>query len=148
MTTLRPKVYEYEVDLKWAESKKGVLSSAGKPNIEAATPPEFNGHPGYWTPEHLFVASIEACLMSTVLSIIDKQRLNIISYHSQATGYLQTVDDVFRFAEVLIQPQIVISHNTDSAKRSNALMLAEERCLIGNSLITKVTVKSTVELQT
>ena len=147
MTTARPKIYEYDVDIKWTENRKGVLSADGKPNIQYATPPEFSGHPGYWSPEDLFVAAVESCLMSTFLSVIDKQGLKIISYQSKATGYLTTVDDVFRFSEVKILPRIVISPDVDSAKISEAVALAEERCLVANSLITKVTTAPLIEVQ-
>jgi len=39
---------------------KGLLSSSGKTNIEIATPPEFRGHLVIWSPEDLFVASVNS----------------------------------------------------------------------------------------
>src|SRR5207245_9476311 len=52
---VKPKSFQYEVRVRWGDLKRGVLTAAGKPDLEVASPPEFRGHPGVWTPEHLFV---------------------------------------------------------------------------------------------
>jgi organic hydroperoxide reductase OsmC/OhrA len=60
-------MHTYEVDLKWTSKSKGLLSSPDLQNgIEVAIPPEFpGGIKGVWSPEHLFVASLNSCLMTT-----------------------------------------------------------------------------------
>src|SRR5581483_8695907 len=45
----------------------GQVHANGLPAVTFSTPPEFKGEAGFWTPEHLFVASAEACLMATFL---------------------------------------------------------------------------------
>ncbi|MDI6840610.1 MAG: hypothetical protein QMD71_07170 [bacterium] len=64
MGTFKPKIYRYKTGTKWTEKHKGILSSEDKQDIEIACPPEFGGHYGCWTPEHLFVSSIEICIMT------------------------------------------------------------------------------------
>ena len=55
--------------------------------VEVATPPEFaNGMPGIWSPEHLFVAAVNSCLMTTYLAIADNSKLPFVSFSSRATG--------------------------------------------------------------
>jgi organic hydroperoxide reductase OsmC/OhrA len=63
--------HNYEVNLQLEQNTKGTLSSPVLPSkIEVATPPGFqNGMAGIWSPEHLFVASVNACLMATFLAI-------------------------------------------------------------------------------
>ena len=65
----KPKVYLYHTAVRWTEERKGVISCAGKPDVEVATPPEFKGHDGIWSPEDLFVASANICLMTTFLAV-------------------------------------------------------------------------------
>ena len=59
----KSKTFLYRVHLEWKEARKGVLSSFGKPDIEVATPAEFRGHEGVWTPEDLFVAGLHFYIM-------------------------------------------------------------------------------------
>ena len=59
---VRSKVYTYRTAVKWTEQKKGVITCGGKPEIQVATPPEFKGHEGIWSPEDLFVASVNVCV--------------------------------------------------------------------------------------
>jgi len=47
---VRSKTYTYRTTVRWSERKMGVIASAGKPNIQVATPPEFKGHEGIWSP--------------------------------------------------------------------------------------------------
>ncbi len=61
--------HHYEVDLTWTNDRKGTISSPVlNSSIEVATPPEFpKGIPGIWSPEHLLVAAVNSCYMTTVL---------------------------------------------------------------------------------
>jgi len=69
----------YHTNVQWSTQRKGKLSNKGMPTIEIATPPEFpGGHPDIWSPEHLFVASAEICLMTTFLSIAEKSKLLVV----------------------------------------------------------------------
>jgi organic hydroperoxide reductase OsmC/OhrA len=83
---VRSKVYTYHTSVKWTEQRKGVISCAGKPDIQVATPPEFKGHDGIWSPEDLFVASANLCLMTTFLSVAERAGLAFTSYESAAEG--------------------------------------------------------------
>ena len=94
---MEPRVYEYESSTMWTGAHKGILSSKRKPSIEVACPPEFGGHTGYWTPEHLFVSSVEVCILTTFLSIFEKSGGNLISYESQAVGKASVQNWVFQF---------------------------------------------------
>ncbi|MES1225955.1 MAG: OsmC family peroxiredoxin, partial [Bacteroidota bacterium] len=61
----------YEVKLNWESDRKGLMSSPVlNSSIEVATPPEFpKGIHGIWSPEHLLVAAVNSCMMTTFLAI-------------------------------------------------------------------------------
>lgn len=65
----------YNVDANWNTGRKGKLCSPELDTsicIEVATPPAFpKGIAGIWSPEHLFTASVNSCLMMTFLSIAE-----------------------------------------------------------------------------
>jgi organic hydroperoxide reductase OsmC/OhrA len=70
---MKPKTFHYEVGTRWSGEKRGVLSLAGKPDLEVASPPEFRGHPGVWSPQDLLVAAVNACAMTTFLSAVKQE---------------------------------------------------------------------------
>ena len=78
------KVHYYDVNLKWLADRKGLMSSPVlHTTLEVATPPEFaKGMPGIWSPEHLLVAAVNSCLMTTFLAIAENSKLEFISFES------------------------------------------------------------------
>ena len=73
-----------------------MLRSEGKPALVVNAPPEFKGEPGFWTPEDLFVASVEVCLMLTFVGIAEKRGVSFVSYTSTAEGLLEWVEESYR----------------------------------------------------
>lgn len=76
---MKPKVFHYQVGVRWDGEKHGVLSIAGKPDLKVASPPEFRGHPGIWSPEDLLVAAVNACTMTTFLSALLRRGISIVA---------------------------------------------------------------------
>lgn len=133
-------MYNYEVDLAWKENRKGIISSPVlTQSIEVATPPEFQkGIEKIWSPEHLFVAAINSCLMTTFLAVAENSKLEFESFNSQANGKLDKVDGKFMMTEVLLRPTLVINNPEMQDKAKRVLEMSEKACLISNS------VKSTI----
>jgi organic hydroperoxide reductase OsmC/OhrA len=131
----------YSTALYWSQERKGVLSSGGLPDIEVATPPEFpKGHPGIWSPEHLFVAAAEVCLMTTFLAIAEKSRLDFSAYSSQAEGTLEKTAAGYLVTSILIRPRVVISDQAQSDRAMKIIEMAEKHCLISNSMKSEVSI--------
>ena len=140
------KRFIYKVDLKWTEAKKGLVSCIGKPNIEVATPPEFAGHSGIWTPEDLFVSSVNACFMTTFLYYAEKRKLKFYHFESYAQGILEKVDDTFAFSTIEITPRVLIAYSDDINMTGRMMELSEKGCLISRSLKSKICVKASIEV--
>lgn len=62
--------HEYEVEVNWKNDRLGVLYSPELTDeVSVATPPQFNkGIAKIWSPEHLFTAAVNSCLMTTFLA--------------------------------------------------------------------------------
>jgi organic hydroperoxide reductase OsmC/OhrA len=115
----------------------------GMPNIEVATPPEFpGGHPGIWSPEHLFVGAAEICLMTTFLSLAEKAKLRFANYTSEAEGFLEKTEGELRFTRIVLYPKVVVEREEDVEKAHKLLEKAEKYCL--NSMRTEVSIQPTV----
>jgi len=141
---VRSKVYLYHTTVTWTEQRKGTMSCEGKPDVEVATPPEFKGHEGIWSPEDLFVASANICLMTTFLSVAERAGLAFTSYESSAEGRLELVEGKFQFTAITIKPTIALESDADAAKAKELIEKAEANCLISNSMKAAVTVEPVI----
>src|SRR6266540_4341050 len=131
---MKPKVFRYQVGVRWGGEKRGVLTVAGKPDLEVASPPEFRGHPGIWSPEDLLVAAVNACTMTTFLSAVARRGISLVSYECGAEGTLEMADGTFRFTQVSLRPRIVVAGEEDRQRALDAFKEAEAGCLIASSI--------------
>jgi peroxiredoxin-like protein len=129
-------IHHYEVKLNWESERKGLMSSPVLDvPIEVATPPEFpKGVPGIWSPEHLLVAAVNSCLMTTFLAIAENSRFEFINFESKADGKLEKVDGKLMISEIVLAPVLTISKEADREKALRILQKAEAACLITNSV--------------
>lgn len=140
--------HNYEVNLQWNNETKGTLSSPILPSkIEVATPPEFpKGIEGIWSPEHLFVASINACLMATFIAITDNSKIEFISYQSNAVGTVEKVDGKYIVTEIIIKPILVIPSTGNVEKMKCLFEMSEKACAISNSIKSKISLIPTITI--
>lgn len=130
----------YEVDLKWEQGRIGTLSSDKlEKSIEVATPPEFpGGVDGIWSPEHLFIASVSSCFMTTFTAIAGFSKLGYESLEVKAVGTMTKQDGKFMMSEIILKPTLVITDEKFADKAIRILQKAESACLITRSIKTEV----------
>lgn len=144
---LKPRIYEFKTETEWTERKKGICRSSSKPDIEIGCPPEFGGEKEYWSPEHLFVASIEVCIMTTFIWLLEKNNLSILSYKSKAKGKAHMVKTDFVFAEVEIAPVIEIRNEKNRVKINNLIIEASNQCMVSKSSKCKVILHPLIQVK-
>lgn len=132
--------HDYVVDVEWDIDRKGTLTAPGLPDsIEVATPPQFpKGMKGIWSPEHLFVAAVSSCLMTTFLSIAENSKLDYTSFSCSASGKLAMVDNKYLMPEITLKPVLNITHERDLERAQRILQKSEAACLISNSIKSKI----------
>ncbi len=140
--------YHYEVKVNWEADRKGPMSSPVlNTKIEVATPPEFpKGMPGIWSPEHLLVAAVNSCLMTTFLAIAENFKFEFIHFESNAIGTLEKVDGKLMICEVVLSPVLTIAPDADKEKAIRILEKSEAACLISNSVKAKIVFKPQIKI--
>lgn len=130
----------YNTDIRWEKGRKGTLTSPVLSNaITVATPPEFpKGEPDIWSPEHLYVAAVNGCLMTTFLAIAENSKLDFVSFNSTATGKLEKVENIFMISEIELKPKVVIRNEKDRERAIRIIEKSEKACLISNSMKSKI----------
>lgn len=133
--------HSYNLSLEWTGDRKGILSSPEfLSTVEVVTPPEFDkGIAGYWSPEHLFTASVLSCFMTTFLAIADYSKLEFEKFECKAEGILESVEGKFLMTEIILKPIVYIKNQEEIEKTERILHKSEKACLISNSIITNVT---------
>ncbi len=140
--------HDYTVRVEWQKDRMGTMSTVDSGDIiNVATPPQFpKGMEGIWSPEHLFTAAVNSCLMTTFLSIAESSRLEFSSFSSDASGKLEVVDGKYLMSEVTLRPLVVVTTEADKAKADKVLLKAEQNCLISNSVKSKIIFEPTVHI--
>ncbi len=141
--TIRAKSYRYPISVQWIGETKGTMTIAGKPSMEVATPPEFKGHEGIWSPEDLFVASVNSCIMTTFLAFAERAGLEFEKFESEAEGLLEFVEGRFLFTKIIVRPRVALRSGEDKGKAEEILHKAEKNCLVSNSVRTEVILEPT-----
>ncbi|MFO0322514.1 MAG: OsmC family protein [Bacteroidota bacterium] len=139
----------YEVEVNWEADRKGKLSSTVlNETIEVATPPQFpKGMEGIWSPEHLFVAAVNSCIMTTFLAVAENSNLAFEKFSSKACGKLEMVESKYMISEITLKPIITITDKANEEKAIRILKKLESNCLISNSIKTKIIFKSDIKIK-
>jgi peroxiredoxin-like protein len=137
--------YYYSTEIEWTGERHGDLRAPVLPELRVDAPPEFKGHEGVWTPEHLFVGAVNSCFMTTFLAIAENSKLNFVSFKADAQGKLEKQDGQgLMITEIVLRPKLMVSDARDAERASRILEKAEKHCLISNSVKTEIRLEAEV----
>jgi peroxiredoxin-like protein len=139
------KPYFYETEIEWKGDKDLRIVSGKLPVIEAGAPPEFKGREGNWSPEHLFVASLNSCYTLTLLAIAEFSKIALVSLSSTARGKLEKVEgSSYQVTEIVVKPRVVIASADDLTRMPRILEKAKENCFVSNSIKSAIKIEPEV----
>jgi peroxiredoxin-like protein len=139
--------HRYTTEIEWTGERHGEMWAPSLPKLDVDAPPEFKGHAGVWTPEHLFIAAVNSCFMTTFLAIAENSKLEFTQFKAAAEGKLEKVQGKgLMMTHVVLRPKLVIKHSRDSERALRILEKAERHCLIANSIRTQTNLEPKIEL--
>jgi organic hydroperoxide reductase OsmC/OhrA len=130
----------YPVTLQWMSEKRGRIGSPdGLPDLEVASPPQFGGHPGLWSPEHLFVAAALACWMTTFVAIAGYSKLEFLAVEGGGEAEIAPNEEKrYHVSAITLRPRVTVRREEDREKALRLIQKAESNCLIARSMRTPV----------
>jgi organic hydroperoxide reductase OsmC/OhrA len=140
----QPFPHRYEATLNWEGDSRAALSSGARPVLVGGPPPEFDGEPGWWSPEHLLLSSANLCLMTTYMVLAKKAGLEIGGYRSVAEGVLEKTKEGIVFTRIALQVSILAPPSRQDEARK-LVETAKKYCIVSNSLKRPVEVEATVD---
>jgi peroxiredoxin-like protein len=127
--------HKYRVAATSTQVRSGMAIAEGiDPSIAFSAPPEFNGFPGHWTPEHFLVAAVASCFISTFSGMAFNSNLEFNSLELETEGTVAQDQAGWRFQEVVLRPRLTVVHEKDKERGNRLLHKAEKKCLVSRSL--------------
>ena len=85
--------HSYEVTLTGGPTGYATIATDGVPPLSSAPPKDFDGPGDAWSPEHLLLASVEACFMFTFRAVARGSNFDFIALDLSAHGTAHRVLD-------------------------------------------------------
>lgn len=126
--------------VKWEQGKEATLSNSDKPLIAISTPPEFDGPAGFWSPEELFLSSINSCILTTFLHLVEKFSASFLTYESSVEGKVNLTGGKLLFTSITVRPRILVPDETQKQKIARVVEKSEKYCLISASVKSEIQV--------
>lgn len=110
------------------------ISAPTLPRIETASPPEFDGPGGTWSPEALLCAALANCFILTFRAIARAAHYNWVTLDCRVEGVLEHIGNTTQFTRFATAARLTIPPGADDGKARLLLNRSEHACLIANSL--------------
>lgn len=135
---MKPLPHQYEVHLAGGPAGHAQLSTPGVPALGTAPPVDFGGPGDAWSPEHLLLASVQACFLFTLRAVARLSKVEFAALALDASGVVDRQDGVIRFTEIVLRPRLTVARGTDRQLALRVLEKAEKSCLVSASLSTPI----------
>lgn len=139
------KTFTYQTKLSRVATRACMLKSEGKQEFRVASPPEFKGEEGIWSPEDLLVAAVNVCVFTTFAAFAERKEIPVVSYESEAEGVLEFTDGGYQFTKVTVHPVVVVESTDYIDETERMVEDAHKKCLISNSIKGKTIVESEIK---
>lgn len=123
----------YEVNLRGDFGPNATIEAASKPAIAGGAPPEFDGKPENWSPEHLLLASLGLCLQGTFHALATRAALSYGAYATKMRGKLEKTKEGIVFTEIVAAVEMRVAA-ADREKAEKTMQSAKKFCIVSNAL--------------
>jgi peroxiredoxin-like protein len=131
---MQPFPHTYQVSVEAGVEGDVAVSAAGLPSFAVASPPEFDGPGGRWSPESLLCSAAAGCFILTFRAVAKASKFEWRTLACHVEGTLERKDGVTRFTKVATHAVLGVVPGTDTAMAQRLLEKAERACLVANSL--------------
>jgi len=140
--------YSYRTTARWTEHKRGIVDGEGIPRtINFASPPEFGGEPGLWTPEHLLIAAVGTCYVATLRAVAEASKAEFHALELAVEGTIEKQEGGFRFTNIVLRPVVTIEKEEERERMGRLLEKAEHVCLVSRSLACTIALEPRITIQ-
>jgi peroxiredoxin-like protein len=123
----------------WTNHRNGITTGHEvQPPIHFSSPPEFQGEPGVWTPEHFFTSAVAACFVTTFRAIAEYSHFEAEGLEVSVDGEVEKAEGGFLFSKITVRPLLTIKHESQRERGLRLLEKSEKACLVSRSLKSEI----------
>jgi organic hydroperoxide reductase OsmC/OhrA len=141
---MKPLPHSYEVALTGGPTGYATISTDGVAPLRSAPPKDFDGPGDAWSPEHLLLASVEACFMFTFRAVARGSNFEFLALDLSAHGTVDRKDGATRFTEIVLKPRLTLPKGADPERAHRVLEKGKTACLVTASLSVPVRLESEI----
>lgn len=140
----QPLPHTYEIDLRWTSGSEGTAAAAPRPDLTVAPPPQWGGTDAHWSPEHLLLAALASCQMTTFAAVAAKSQFAFSGYAAKVSGTLEKTPAGIVFTSVRLAVALRVPPG-ERDKGLRLLELAKKHCIVANSLKAETRLEASVQ---
>lgn len=141
---MHPYPHVYRVSASGADAGSVTVASPNLPDLQSASPAEFDGPGNLWSPETLLCGAIADCFILTFRAVARAAKFEWRILECRVEGTLDRVERVPQFIKYVTSATLTVTRGADEAKAKSLLERAEHVCLISNSVRGERTLQITV----
>jgi organic hydroperoxide reductase OsmC/OhrA len=137
----------YHTTVRWTGEHWGHLAMGNGPEMKFSAPPDAQGHAGVVTPEDIYVAAANTCVMLMFIWATERFKLKLLSYECRTEGTkLIELDRTESFTRLHFRPVIRIAAGEEppkvvEARARRALQAAQKYSLVANSVKSEILIE-------
>jgi organic hydroperoxide reductase OsmC/OhrA len=140
----QPFPHHYTAELEVKDAVVSVLKAPSRPAILGSNPPEFDGKPDTWSPEHLLLAALQLCYRGTWLALAAKPGIQAKTFTTKASAKLEKTALGIVFTEVKLHVSATVPAEHVEATK-DLLVKSKKYCIIANQMKTEATLELDVQ---
>jgi organic hydroperoxide reductase OsmC/OhrA len=140
----QPFPHHYTAELEVKDAVVSVLKAPSRPAILGSNPPEFDGKPDTWSPEHLLLAALQLCYRGTWLALAAKPGIQAKTFTTQASAKLEKTALGIVYTEIKLHVSATVPAAQVEATKE-LLAKAKKYCITSNQLKTEPSLELDVQ---
>ena len=140
----QPFPHHYTAELEVKDAVVSVLKAPSRPAILGSNPPEFDGKPDTWSPEHLLLAALQLCYRGTWLALAAKPGIQAKTFTTKASAKLEKTALGIVYTEIKLHVSATVPAAQVEATKE-LLAKAKKYCITSNQLKTEPSLELDVQ---
>ena len=121
-----------------------IVSGEGLPDLDTASPPQFGGPEGIWSPETMLSATVANCFILSFRAIARASKFEWTSLECNVDGVLERPERVTFFTAFNIHAVLHVPDGARAELAQRLLEKSEQICLITASLKSEITLTTEI----
>jgi organic hydroperoxide reductase OsmC/OhrA len=138
--------HEFNASVTWTGGHEGDVILEGKPLLSITSPTQWEGKPGIYSPQDLFISAIAGCYITTFATLMDRMQQPVKAHQAIGRAVLQRhPEGGWHFTDVYVTMNITVPKEAILSQVERAVSLTEKYCQVSRSLACKLHIKPNIK---